>query len=246
MARLMRAPDPSGPATPSGSGGRWLDRAGRRHRLGAWAVVLAAMATTVYLSLAVAAYLAYPTTFSPWNNNWLSDLGNRELNPEGAIFYRLGCSVSGSLMIALFLSLAPWQVNAGRRERRLVVWAQAFGMFAGLAMVMTAVYPEDLFDTHQFWSRVLFSAFAGLLFVSTLAFRRPGRSNAPITFTAAVGYVVIALWLLFSDAHWLEWIAVADLLMFACLLGARTTTLSRESGPARGRPVGRANGTVGK
>lgn len=237
MGGLLGPDARSEPETRSGSvaGG---GRAQPRHRIGAWAVVLAGAATTVYLSLALAAYLAYPAAFSPWNNNWLSDLGNRDLNPDGAIFYRAGCSLSGSLMIALFLSLMPWHDNAARREHRLVAWAQVFGVFAGLAMVMTAVYPEDLFDTHQFWSRVLFSAFAGLLFVSTLAFRRPGHSNAPITFTAAIGYAVIALWLLFSGAHWLEWIAVADLLLFSCLLGARTTKLWREMGSAAVRRLG--------
>jgi hypothetical membrane protein len=192
-------------------------------------MTVAIAANAVYLSLAIAAYSRYPADFSPWNNNWLSDLGNRDLNPSGAVFYRLGCSLGGTLMIALFVSLAPWRRSGTRRQRRLVWWAQFFGAAAGVALVMTAVYPEDMFDTHQTWSRILFSAFAGLLFVSVFAFRRAGERNAPITSTAAVGYLIIAAWLVFPAAHWIEWIAVADLLFFVGLLGARTTRLCRST-----------------
>jgi hypothetical protein len=54
-------------------------------------------------------------------------------------------------------------------------------------------------------------------------------THNPITSTAAVGYLIIAAWLLFPAAHWIEWIAVADLLLFVGLLGARTTRPCRTS-----------------
>jgi hypothetical protein len=40
-------------------------------------------AVVVYLLFAFLAYMRYPASFSPQNNNWLSDLGNRDLNPQG-------------------------------------------------------------------------------------------------------------------------------------------------------------------
>ncbi len=48
---------------------------------------LGPLAAVVYLLFAVLAYSRYPANFSPQNNNWLSDLGNRNLNPQGADFY---------------------------------------------------------------------------------------------------------------------------------------------------------------
>jgi hypothetical protein len=40
-----------------------------------------------YLSLTVVAFAYYPASFSP-GANWLSDLGDRLLNPQGAAYYR--------------------------------------------------------------------------------------------------------------------------------------------------------------
>lgn len=66
------------------------------------------------------------------NNNWLSDLGDRSLNPDGAVFYRLGCAFAGVLMAALFLSLTPWRLEAKRRQRRLVGWSAGRSCTASL------------------------------------------------------------------------------------------------------------------
>lgn len=228
MSRVRgRAGSPArrSPTQSAGIGGATAER---WYRLGTLAVVLALTATALYLALAVAAYLKYPAAFSPWNNNWLSDLGNRDLNPDGAALYRIGCTLNGVLMIVMFVTVAPWHIDANRRQRVLVGWSQVFGVVAAVALIMTAVYPEDMFDAHQMWSRVLVSAFAGLLFVTFLAFRQPETSNAPIAVAAVVGYTATVLWLLFGSAHWIEWIVVADVLLVVCMIGMRTTRLSHE------------------
>lgn len=229
MSRLVKGrPRASarGPDAPvAGFGGVSAER---WYRLGSIAVVLALTATATYLALALVSYVNYPGVFSPWNNNWLSDLGSRELNPQGAAFYRVGCALNGVLMIAMFLAVTPWRLQAGRRQRVLVGWAQLFGISAAVALIMTAVYPLDLFATHQLWSRILVSAFSGLLFVSFFAFRSAGRSNVPIAVAAVVGYASAVTWLLFGSAHWIEWILVADVLLLVCLVGVRTTRLCQE------------------
>jgi hypothetical membrane protein len=204
-------------------------------RLGYWAVIPAAAAAGVYLLGAAVAYRSFPHEFSPWNNNWLSDLGNRVLNPAGAWAYRLGCFLAGGLMIALYVSLTAWHRTAPRRQKVLVAASQLLGGTAAIALVMTAAYPEDMFRPHQFWSQILFSAFAGLMFVSAFTFRSPGQPKAPIILTAFVGYLAITASLLVPTAHWLEWAAVADVLIFTCLLGARTSTLCR--GRRHARPL---------
>lgn len=229
MSRLVkgrpRSPARRPDAPLAGFGGVSAER---WYRLGSVAVVLAVTATATYLVLAFVSYLNYPGVFSPWNNNWLSDLGSRDLNPQGAAFYRIGCALNGMVMIAMFVTVTPWRIHAGRRQRALVGWAQLFGVSAAVALIMTAVYPLDMFVAHQLWSRVLVSAFAGLLFVSFFAFRRADRSNVPIAVAAVVGYVTTVLWLLFGSAHWIEWILVADVLLLVCLVGMRTTGLCHE------------------
>jgi hypothetical protein len=73
------------------------------------------------------------------------------------------------------------------------------------------------------WSRIMFFALAGLLFVSVFAFRRVGERNALIASTAAIGYLIIAAWLIFPRRTGSNGIAVGDLLFCVGLLGARTT-----------------------
>ncbi len=228
MSRVQGRAGPPARGSPTQLAGFAGVTAERWYRLGTLAVVLAVTAAAIYLALAVAAYVNYPEAFSPWNNNWLSDLGNRDLNPDGAAFYRIGCALNGVLMIVMFVTVTPWQIDASRRQRALVGWSQVFGVVAAVALIMTAVYPEDMFDAHQLWSRILVSAFAGLLFVSFLVFRQPETSNAPIAVAAVVGYGATVLWLLFGDAHWIEWIVVADVLLVVCMIGMRTTRLCHE------------------
>ncbi|HEY4914411.1 MAG TPA: hypothetical protein VIJ91_10910, partial [Candidatus Dormibacteraeota bacterium] len=72
---------------------------------------LAAAGVVVYVVFAVLAFSRYPADFSPMNNNWLSDLGNRNLNPRGADFYVWGCITAGVILGAFFLSLTPWRTT---------------------------------------------------------------------------------------------------------------------------------------
>lgn len=183
-----------------------------------WCLIAGALAVAIYLAFATAAFLEYPTTFSPLNNNWLSDLGDRIANPHGAIYYRVGCAVAGALVATFFAGLGPWHTAATRRQRRLAAWTQVFGVAAGIAFVLTAIYPIDDFEVHQLWSRVMFGAFAGALFVSAMAFARPGQPNRALTVVAIAGWVTIGVWLAFGDQHWIEWIAVALLLAWVLLL----------------------------
>jgi hypothetical membrane protein len=52
----------------------------------------------LYLALSAVSFSFYPSFFSPIGN-WLSDLGNNLLNPEGAIFYRLAGILSGAVLL---------------------------------------------------------------------------------------------------------------------------------------------------
>ncbi len=60
-----------------------------------------------------------------------------------------------------------------------------------MRLIMTAAYPEDVLDAHQLWSRILFSAFAGVMSVSAFAFRREEPSRLIIA-AAALGHLTTA------------------------------------------------------
>lgn len=132
------------------------------------------------------------------------------------------------MVAVFFVGLSRrWRTAATRRQWRLVGWTQLFGASAGLAFVLTAVYPIDDFDAHQFWSRMMFGSFAASLFVSAMAFRRRGTPNCVLSVVGVIGWLVITVAVVL-DWYWLEWVAVAMLLVWLLLIAG---------GTARRRPV---------
>jgi hypothetical membrane protein len=57
------------------------------------------------------------------NNNWLSDLGNRNLNPNGD-FYVWGCIAAGIILGGFFLALTPWRTTGSRIQNWLLLAVQ--------------------------------------------------------------------------------------------------------------------------
>jgi peptidoglycan/LPS O-acetylase OafA/YrhL len=212
----------------------------RRNRLfRAVPACFGAAAAVVYLLFALLAYIRYPAVFSIQNDNWLSDLGNRGLNPGGADFYVWGCIATGTLLLAFFLSLTVWRKSGSRIQNWLLAFVQIAGGMAALSLVMSAIYTEDQFTKHQFWSRLIYAGFAMALFAAPFAFRRRGYRSIALIATAVIGYCSILASLIFSGAHWLEWPSVGLILVFVCLLGwmslSRSTAGLREGEPRRPR-----------
>jgi hypothetical membrane protein len=190
-----------------------------RSRLTFVPLYLAASAAFTYLAFSLLAYSRYPAAFGPWNNNWLSDLGNRVLNPDGATFYVIGCTVSGALLLGFFATLVVWRSSGSRLRNWLLVLTQLAGAVAASSLIMSAVYTEDLFNEHQFWSRLIYAGFALVFFLSPFALHRRGYGEWQLIMVAIVGYAAIVASLIFADAHWLEWPAVAAILVYVCLVG---------------------------
>jgi hypothetical protein len=190
--------------------------------VGRLTVYLGPVATLIYVLFTVLAWLAYPTTYGPFNNNWLSDLGNRNLNPNGAELYVIGCIATGLLVGAAFVGLLAWRQSSTRVQRYLLAFVQIAGLLGALAIVMTAVYTIDQFEAHQFWSRVINVGFAVALFVSPFALRRSGLKLWPLIAVSAFGYCSIVARLVFPDAHWLEWPSIGFLLIYMWVVAVMT------------------------
>jgi hypothetical protein len=196
--------------------------------LPAW---LGAGAVIEYLLFAFMAYANYPAVFGPQNNNWLSDLGNRELNPNGAELYVWGCVIAGIVQLAFFASLSTWWSTGSKIQNWLLAVVQVAGGIAAVSLVMSAVYTEDQFAQHQFWSRLIYAGFAFALFIAPFAFRRRGRRSAALTAVAAGGYCSILASLIFAGAHWLEWTSLGLIFAFVCLIGWMSASRSPAKPP---------------
>ena len=186
---------------------------------------IAGIATIVAaVSLGAVAYCFYPWAFSP-ARNWLSDLGNTVLSPHGAIFFRADMWVVGLTLIAFFLGLRAWTRGRGLLVRLLVAMAQTSGLVAAVALFMTGIFPENRLAEHSLWATVLFLALAvAVWFMAWAILAHPHLSSSVSGFAFAVCAVdVIAV---AARRHWLEWVAVALLLILVGVLAQGTSSLA--------------------
>lgn len=207
-----------------------------RRFLFAWFSTIAGPAAVGwYLLFTGLAWANYPGSYGPWNNNWLSDLGNRQLNPDGAGFYALGCVGTGILVGVFFVELDVWHRSSGKVQGWLLRFVQLAGLIGSFSIVMSALFPIDQFAPHQFWSRMISGSLAVALFVSPFALRRPAHRVWPVAVVAGTGYVSVVAQFVFSASHWLEWPSIGLLLLYV-LVVARATSASLEGCQSRSRP----------
>ena len=99
----------------------------------------AVAASIIYVVFTLLAYLHYADAFSPMSN-WLSDLGNPQVNQSGALLYNTGCILASVGLLVFFLGLGRW-ITADGRVRTLVRIAQISGVASSIALIITALFP---------------------------------------------------------------------------------------------------------
>jgi hypothetical membrane protein len=177
---------------------------------------LAGVAVVVlYCVFTFASLALYPTTYSPVTN-WLSDLGNSSYNPKGAVFYNLGCILTGIALFPFFIGLYEWYTSKKRFRLSLMVW-QAEGCVAAFSLIMIGVFSEDSGSLHTLWSAVFFILILGVLLgLGSLLFTHPRY----IRKIAYCGFIVAAIdiMLIFFRSPWLEWFTVFSALGYVGLM----------------------------
>lgn len=193
------------------------------------------LAVVLYLVLAVGAWALYPADFGP-RGNWLSDLGNRDLNPGGAPFYRLAGILGGLGLAGFFLLLdgRSW----GRRRAVAVpaVLARACGTVAAACFLMTGVFSEDMMPWHGWFSIANFAAFGtaiGLTAVAGACGAALPRWLTALCF-AAWGFDTASAVL--GETRWLEWVVVGLLIAFVTGLSIAGVRSARRAAEQRRAP----------
>ncbi|MHA1377383.1 MAG: DUF998 domain-containing protein [Candidatus Helarchaeota archaeon] len=182
--------------------------------------------TFTFISIAM-----YPVRYSPLSN-WLSDLGNMfynfidisylyfEYNPQGGIFYNLGCIFTGILLVPFFIGLYVLYDDEKVIGMPRKIWAiiiQIIGLFSGFALVMIGVFSEDQMPAHSMWSRIFFIAIvAVLVLVSITFYTYPGFFKA-LSYYGIILAIVDAVFV-FLGLALVEWITVFSALGFVGLL----------------------------
>jgi hypothetical protein len=187
------------------------------------------MAIAVYLIFTLVAFLKYPGAYGPLTN-WLSDLGNPQASPAGALFYNLGCILTSLVLLLFYLGLRKW--NTGDRKMKvLLTIGQIMGMFSAVFLILAAAFPLGPHSSaHSFWSAMLTVAMGFFLtFSATALLKHPVFKKwiAYYAFLAALVNFIYAM----SEAtgHRLfvgEWVAIGMFIIYVLMIASNSRTLT--------------------
>jgi hypothetical protein len=198
-------------------------------RNGGWTVISSAgiAAVVIYLIFALVAFLKYPAPYGPLTN-WLSDLGNPLGNPSGAIFYRLGCTLSGVALVLFYLRLGIWNTG-NRRTRVLLTVAQCAGVFSAVSLIVTGVFPLGTFtEIHSLWSMMLYISLGFFLTFSATALMKNPTFNKGFGYYAFVtAGVNFAFGAILHEIFWAEWISVGMFIVYVLMIAYNSWVLVR-------------------
>jgi hypothetical protein len=191
------------------------------------------VAVVTYLACTLIAYLMFPGPFGPVGN-WLSDLGNADLNPSGALIYNVGVALTGVALLGFFGGLGRWSAHEGPRMRRRVDAVRVLGFVAAITTVGTALISESVnADIHGIVSMTNIEFLAAAAALSGLVlYRRPGfwRLIAVVALTSEL--VALAFGFLIHT-FLMEWLAVGLVLLYVFLLALN----DRWAAPSHERPA---------
>ena len=124
---------------------------------------------TIFILTSVA---LYPTQYNPLYE-WLSNLGNINLNPTGAFFFNWGCIISGIILIPFFVGLYAWKPQK-KLDKLLLLLGMVIGIFASISLIMVGIYPETHIIHHVQAATAVFSSLFLIIIVINLAlFKNP-------------------------------------------------------------------------
>jgi hypothetical membrane protein len=179
------------------------------------------LASSGYLVFTFLAFVLYPLPYSP-TTNWLSDLGNPNLNPQGAIFYNMGIISTSMFLIVFFLGLSVWKIEGNKVQLIMLRLTQAFGIMGAFCMMMSGIFPINLYTIHSFWSTSLYILLStGFVFSAAMLRYHQGFPGWLLILGVSTAVMVI-LTSFFPTAYVLEWITVILFLLYVTFVGIET------------------------
>ena len=188
-------------------------------------------AILIYLILTLVAFLQYPGTYGPLTN-WLSDLGNPQTSPSGALFYNLGCILTSLVLLLFFVGLRKW--NTGDKKMKILLMiSQIMGMFSAVFLILAAIFPLGPHtSTHSFWSGMLSVAIGFFLtFSATALLKHPAfrRWIAYYAFLAALANFIYGMSGATGHKFFVgEWVAIGMFIIYVFLLAYNSVALVRD------------------
>lgn len=172
-----------------------------------------------YTGCALLAYFSYPLAYSP-ARNWLSDLGSRVLNPNGAIFYNTGIIITAIWLLFFFFGISGLKTGSHKIQALMIRLAQLFGVLASISMILSAFYPIDMPRFHSLFSGLLYASLGTAIAFSAAAMRYEARCPKWLFVLGCLAALFDLLTsLLFNTIPIFEWITVSFFLAYIACLG---------------------------
>ncbi len=182
------------------------------------------LALVCYVFFTLLAFFKYPLSYSPIRN-WLSDLGNVDLNPDGASYYNIGIITTALFLTAFFLGLSRWKIEKMRFQIIMLLLAQFFGILGSLSMIMSAIFPINQLEVHRFWSISLYFMLATAFVFSAAALRYYQIIPRWLLILGVLPAVMVNITNFFPTVYILEWITISLFLGYVGLVGFNTKGL---------------------
>jgi len=191
-------------------------------RTSKWAVLPIAgiLVILFYCAFTFTSIVLFPRPVSPVND-WLSDLGNSSYNPQGAIFYNLGCVLTGLALFPFFAGFYYWYTDEKWRKS-LIVITQAVGFIAAFALMMIGVFSEDAGAIHHTWSLVFFVFNLLVLILANVSLMTHRKFIKPIGYYGLIVAVINLLFVGLAYTSILEWFTVFTVLGYVAFLSYNT------------------------
>jgi hypothetical membrane protein len=169
-------------------------------------------------------------SFGPLTN-WLSDYGNPQLNPGGALWYNAGCIAVAALLALFYLGLAQWY-RGRRAEKKYVICyicAQITGIAATACLVMASVIPLGVNDAaHSIFSLLnMIGMDCFLSFTAVAFFLHSQMPKALAVFGYAAAVFNIVCQNAFAEFFLGEWIFFLLFMAYIAIVTARYGVLAR-------------------
>ncbi len=194
-------------------------------KYGSLSSITGLLAGLMYLLFTLLAFLRYPQHYSPLEN-WLSDLGNTDLNPNGAIFYNIGI-VSTALLLALFFhGLSRWKLDHHKAQNIFLMIAQGLGELGAFCMLMSALFPINFFKVHALWSTSMYVLLSTAFIFLAAALRYHSRVPGWLLILGISPAPLVILTGFLPEVYVLEWFTV---FLFLCCVGATSIETQSKS-----------------
>jgi len=173
-----------------------------------------------YCAFTFTSIVLFPRPVSPLND-WLSDLGNSSYNPQGAIFYNVGCVLTGLALFPFFAGFYYWYTDEKWRKT-LIMITQAVGFIAAFALMMIGVFSEDAGAMHHLWSLAFFIFNLLVLILANVSLMTHRRFIKPIGYYGLIVAVINLLFVGLAYTSILEWFTVFTALGYVAFLSYNT------------------------